>query len=319
MNYTFKVSILEIPTPFSVGTVNVYLLEAEPLTLIDTGVQTPEAESVLNKGLRDLGYSLNDIKRIFITHGHYDHSGLAGRISAVYGADVYIHPIEASNMKGWANLVRRKAAVCLAGGIPRKIFNEIIDTVQMGEDLVKSLEGYIPLTGGELLPFDGFELEVLHTPGHAPGHLCLFHREQGILLAGDTLLAHITPNPVMELDNTAEDGRLKSLKQYMNSLNLLEELPINRVLTGHGPSISDFVKRIAEIREHHRLRLKKIAEILSDKLLTPYQLALEIYQDLDAFNCLLGVSEVWGHLDILQEAGIVEVNSRNGIFYFKAI
>ncbi|MDD2234840.1 MAG: MBL fold metallo-hydrolase [Desulfitobacteriaceae bacterium] len=158
MNNTFKVSSLELPTPFSVGTVNVYLLEAEPLTLIDTGVQTPEAESVLNKGLSDLGYSLKDIKRIFITHSHYDHSGLAGRISAVYGADVYIHPMEVSNMKGWVNLVRRKAAVCLAGGIPREIFNEIINTVQMGESLVKSPEDYIPLIGGELLPFDGFDL-----------------------------------------------------------------------------------------------------------------------------------------------------------------
>lgn len=137
-------------------------------------------------------------------------------------------------------------------------------------------------------------------------------------MAGDTLLAHITPNPVLELDNTSEDGRLKSLKQYMNSLNLLEKLPINRVLTGHGRIISDCVKRIAEIRVHHQLRLQKIVKILSDKLLTPYQLSLEIYQNLDALNSLLGVSEVWGHLDILQEAGIVQVKSEDGIFYFKS-
>ena len=319
MKKTFKVSHLEIPTPFPIGPINVYIVNADPLTMIDTGLQTPEAWSTLKTGLQDLGYSIKDIKRIFITHGDYDHSGLAGRIAEISGADVYIHPLETLKMAGWVNHISRKADVFMAGGIPVRILDELKVLAREGEILFKALDQYIPLTGGEVLPFDGFDLEVLHTPGHAPGHLCLFHREQGILMAGDTLLARITPNPQLELDHTAPDGRLKTLKQYMESLNFLEKLPINKVYTGHGEPIIDIKSRIAEIKKHHLLRSEKIAKKLTSKHLSPYELALEICGELDAFNSLLGVSEVWGHLDILQEAGVVEGWQEEGIYRFQTI
>jgi glyoxylase-like metal-dependent hydrolase (beta-lactamase superfamily II) len=313
------VSLLEIPTPFDVGIVNAYLIEAEPLTLVDPGPQTPEAEKALVAGLRSFGYNIEDIKRIFITHGHYDHSGLAGRIAGLSGAKVYIHPLEALSMVGWVNVITRKAAIFKTGGIPSQVFDEVVAMAQMSEALVKTLEDYVPLFGGEVLPFEDFELEVLHTPGHAPGHLCLFHREEGILLAGDMLLADITPNPFLELDQAAQDGRLKSLKLYIDSLNLLDKLMIKKVLPGHGRIILDHKKRIAEIKKHHWLRSQKIAEILNAKFLSPYQLAMELYQDLDAFNSLLGVSEVWGHLDILQDEGIIERRMEKGIYHFQTI
>ncbi|MHB8126859.1 MAG: MBL fold metallo-hydrolase [Desulfitobacteriaceae bacterium] len=320
MKETFTVSHLEIPTPFSIGPVNVYIVNAEPLTLIDTGLQTAEAENALNAGLNGLGYSMKDIRRVFITHGDYDHSGLARRISEVSGATVYIHPLEKLKMTGWVNFISRKADVLRAGGVPLQVLDEVIMNISlMGEVLVKELGDYTPLIGGEVIPFDGFELEVLHTPGHAPGHLCLFHREQGILLAGDTLLADITPNPQIGLDQTAQDGRLKTLKQYMHSLNILEELPINKVFTGHGRPINNIKKRIAEIKEHHCLRSKRIAEIIITYPLSPYQLALELYNELDAFNSLLGVSEVWGHLDMLQEAGVVKGWIEEGVYRFQTM
>jgi glyoxylase-like metal-dependent hydrolase (beta-lactamase superfamily II) len=319
MGAKFPVSLLKIPTPFDVGPVNAYLIRAEPLTLIDPGPQTPEAENALYAGLRTLGYKIQDIKRIFITHGHYDHSGLAGRITGLSGAVAYIHPLEALSQAGWVNMIIRKSAIFKTGGIPTRVFDEVIAMAQMSDALVKTLEDFIPLGGGEVLPFEDFELEVLHTPGHAPGHLCLYHREEGILLAGDMLLADITPNPFLELDQAAQDGRLKSLKLYIDSLQLLEKLAINEVLPGHGRVIQDHRKRIAEIMEHHLLRSRKIAGILDSKFLSPYQLAMELYQDLDAFNSLLGVSEVWGHLDILQDEGIVERRLEEGIYRFQTI
>ncbi|MHB8126689.1 MAG: MBL fold metallo-hydrolase [Desulfitobacteriaceae bacterium] len=317
MKETLLVSHLAIPTIFSIGPINVYIVNAEPLTLIDTGLQSAESESALNAGLHSLGYSMKDIRRILITHGDYDHSGLAVKISEVSGAEIYIHPMEKLKMDGWVNYNLRKAGVLMTGGVSSQVFEEVMVSTQNRIGIAQPLGNYIPLTGGEVLPFDGFELEVFHTPGHALGHLCFFLRKQGILLAGDTLLAHVTPNPQLEIDHTAQDGRFKTLRQYLDSLDLLEKLPINKVLTGHGRPIINAKKRIAEIREHHRLRSIKIAETLTTNPLSPYQLALKLYRVLDGYNNLLGVSEVWAHLDILQEAGVVEGWIEEGVYRFQ--
>jgi glyoxylase-like metal-dependent hydrolase (beta-lactamase superfamily II) len=314
------VSHFEIPTIFSIGPINVYIVNAEPLTLIDTGLQNVEAETALKAGLHSLGYSVKDIRRILITHGDYDHSGLAVKISEASAASIYVHEMEKLKMDGWNNFISRKADVLRAGGLPARVFDEVIASTQNRVGIAQPLSEYIPLSGGEVLPFEGFDLEVFYTPGHALGHLCFFLRKQGILFAGDTLLAHVTPNPQLEIDETAQDGRFKTLKQYMDSLDLLEKLPVNKVLTGHGRPVLNIKKRIAEIREHHSRRAKRIAQALAanPKPLSPYQLALELYKVLDGYNNVLGVSEIWGHLDILQEAGVIEGWTEKGGHLFKA-
>ncbi len=75
-----KIIPLSIPTPFYIGDVNVYLIKEEPLTLIDVGPKTAEAETVLREKLKRHGVSFSDIKRILLTHAHEDHCGLAKRI-----------------------------------------------------------------------------------------------------------------------------------------------------------------------------------------------------------------------------------------------
>lgn len=82
------IHLLSIPTPFPVGPVNVYLLEGEPLTLIDAGPLTDDAFEALKAGLKELGYSLKDIEQLIITHAHHDHFGQAGRIVEESGAPV---------------------------------------------------------------------------------------------------------------------------------------------------------------------------------------------------------------------------------------
>ena len=311
------VSQLRIPTIFSVGPINVYLIKADPLTLIDTGLLSEESEGALRAGLQSLGYSLRDIRRILITHGDYDHSGLAVRITEASGAEIYVHEAEKLKMDGWVRFISGKAAVLATGGVSTEIFAQVLAATQNRIPIAQPLVEYTPLKGGEVLPFKDFELEVYHTPGHALGHLCFFLRKQGILFCGDTLLARVTPNPQLEIDPQAPDGRYKSLKQYMSSLDLLEKLPVNKVYPGHGRPFTELKKRLAEIREHHRLRTQLIAETLRAKPLSPYQLAVALYQGLDGYNNVLGVSEVWGHLDILQEEGIIEGRLENGVYSFQ--
>src|SRR3954463_14046861 len=79
---------LAIPTPFAVGRVNTYLIEDDPLTLVDSGPNSGRALDELQRRLRDRGHSLDDIEMILITHQHIDHIGLVDIIAAHSKAEV---------------------------------------------------------------------------------------------------------------------------------------------------------------------------------------------------------------------------------------
>ena len=89
---------IAVPTPYSVGTVNAYLILSQPYTLIDTGPDTKEAGEALKKGVEQAGISLHKIKRIILTHSHLDHYGLIDWLSGFSKAVVFIHPAELKKM-----------------------------------------------------------------------------------------------------------------------------------------------------------------------------------------------------------------------------
>ncbi len=84
---------IPLPIRFQDGPVNAYLAEGDPLTLIDCGTRTDATYEALVKALSDKGYRLSDIQRLVITHHHTDHLGLAERIVAESGAEVWAHPL----------------------------------------------------------------------------------------------------------------------------------------------------------------------------------------------------------------------------------
>src|SRR5437773_2055541 len=79
---------LSIPTPFAVGRVNVYLIEDDPLTLVDTGPNSGTSFDELTRGVASLGHSLEEIELVILTHQHIDHLGLVGIVSSHSGAEV---------------------------------------------------------------------------------------------------------------------------------------------------------------------------------------------------------------------------------------
>ena len=78
-----KIHKLVIPTPFYIGPINIYLIDDDPLTLIDTGPRTDEALSALRQQMLATGHRVDDIKRVILTHTHEDHCGLAGKIQQI--------------------------------------------------------------------------------------------------------------------------------------------------------------------------------------------------------------------------------------------
>src|SRR6266498_1720862 len=203
-----------VPTPYAVGPANVYVFTADPVTLFDCGPNTPATENALLLGLAAIGVAPEQVARIVISHGHPDHYGMAPRLRQIAGAQILVGERDLRTLADGSMLVAT-GRLLLQAGMPME---ELVD---MGErerklgDLRPDVEGAEGIADGDRLGFDGFELEVLHLPGHTAGHICLYHRSSGVLFSGDTLLLDISPNPLLEPDPIDPSERRRSLVEYL--------------------------------------------------------------------------------------------------------
>lgn len=307
---------IELPVPFPVKTVNVYLVDEEPVTLIDTGVKTDASFQLLTESLRRLGYGVEDIRRILITHSHLDHYGQAKRISDLSGAEVYIHVEEYQRIKSIRQFRTKVASVLGHNGVPIDLLDKTIQYMESAEQLAEPLDEVLFISEGDEICFKNMALRPIHCPGHSPGLICLYLEGEGILVSGDHLLKEISPNPVINPSQTAVGSGSTSLKQYLQSIRKIEDLEVSLVLPGHGEPVRDFKGALEKIRHHHEQRLAMVLSILSRKEKTAYDISRELFPDAKSFEVFLGVSEVLGHLNILFEEGKIICRSRNEIDYY---
>jgi glyoxylase-like metal-dependent hydrolase (beta-lactamase superfamily II) len=307
-----------VPTPFAVGPANVYVTTAPPFTLIDTGTNTPETERALLAGLSEAGVPPERIERIVITHGHPDHYGLAPRIRGLSGAPVLVGRADVPKVLSDRSILHATGRLLLGEGMPIETLMEMGSRERSSEfrDLHPAVDGVIPLDGGETLEFDGFELRVLHLPGHTAGHVCLFDAASGVLFSGDTLLLHITPNPLLEPDPADPSERRRSLLEYAATLDRLASMSLERVFPGHGPPIEDPHALIEAMRAHHRERAADLESRLTPEGATAWELANQLFPSLAGFDNFLAVSEVVGHMDLLVEEGRATATVRGGITFY---
>ncbi len=311
---------ISIPTPYPVGPVNAYLVNGEPLTLVDCGPDTPEGREALTAGLKEHGTGPEEIKRVVITHAHPDHSGLAQWIWQASGAEVYVHPYEYKKITGEQDFIKERLPFIVKMGIPMRVLMEMAGEKDIMPRSSLSEVSIKPVTGGEKLSFQDSVLDMLHFPGHATGHICVYDPDSGNLISGDFLLPHITPNPLLEADPEDPSRRYPSLRRYLEGLDLLEGMYVKRALPGHGEIIENPGEVINAAREHHHKRLEAMLDILEKGgKMSTYQICCAMYPDLHGFEMFLGLSEVQAHLDVLLERGSIKLEFSNGVVYYMKV
>lgn len=299
---TTKIIRIQLPNPYFEKDNNAYLIDSGELALIDTGSDMPEALSTLQEGLSHHGYRVEEIQKIFLTHKHMDHFGLARRLQEISGAHVYIHEDDYEGVARFEELYdhinRLYLEKMLQWGIPQQLI-DIIALRSKFAHLARSVPAET-LHEDQIIPVGDAELHVIHTPGHTQGSVC-FHLEDA-LFTGDHLLPDYTPNV-----GATEVTATNMLPKYRNSLRRMREFSGLRILPGHGAHITDVTRRIDTILAHHEERDKRILNILADgHPRTVYEIALSLFGKMREHHALLGSGEVQAHLEVLEQQGQVE-------------
>jgi glyoxylase-like metal-dependent hydrolase (beta-lactamase superfamily II) len=317
---------LAIPTPFQVGRVNAYLIEDEPLTLIDCGPNSGKALDELEQALARLGHRIEDIGLLVITHQHIDHFGLAAvlarrsaaPVAALSGLDHYL-----SNFREEAEYEDRFAELTMRRhGIPGDIVTALRAVSASFRGWGSTVEVTRTLGDDEQIELARRTLRVLHRPGHSPSDTVFLDEERGMLIAGDHLIAHISSNPIVArpLDARGEYAgvRPRALLAYLDSMRKTRAMELDVVLSGHGPAITDHVAVIDSRMRLHARRAERIHGLITEEALTAYEMASKLWGNIAVTQAYLTLSEVLGHVDILIDEGRAREAEDDGVVRFHA-
>jgi glyoxylase-like metal-dependent hydrolase (beta-lactamase superfamily II) len=314
---------LRIPTPFAVGRVNCYLLEDEPLTLVDTGPNSGKALDELERQLSALGHSLEDIQLVILTHQHIDHLGLVEIIAGRSGAEVAAIDVVVPFVENFGDDIelddRFAADLMLRHGIPEDVVIALRSVSRSFRAWGAKADVSRPLHDGELLEFRDRALEVQHRPGHSPSDTVFWDSEREILLCADHLIAHISSNPLISRPLDGSEERPRALMTYIESLRRTRELPARILLPGHGDPITDHRALIDERFAHHKRRAERILGLISERPRTAYEIAQELWGNVAVTQAFLTLSEVLGHVDLLEEEGRVGEVEDGDVVRFEAV
>jgi glyoxylase-like metal-dependent hydrolase (beta-lactamase superfamily II) len=324
------VHCLPVPTPFAIGRVNCYLIEDDPLTLLDAGPNSATSLTALEAALASHGCRIEDLRRIVVTHQHIDHIGLVEIIAKRSGAEV----CALDRLAPWLSHYRREmesgdsfsAAIMLRNGIPE-------DVVYALRAVSASFRGWgagahvtRPLAEGELLEFASRNWRVLHRPGHSPSDTVFWDEASEELFGGDHLIKRVSSNPLITMPLPPPGGREenrpverpRALMAYLDSLRLTREMKLEVVFAGHGEPVEDHRALIDQRFRMHERRADKLHGLIAERPRNAYELAQEMWGNVAVTQAFLTLSEVLGHVDLLIDDGRVVEQEHEGVVRFQA-
>jgi glyoxylase-like metal-dependent hydrolase (beta-lactamase superfamily II) len=322
------VRCLPVPTPFAVGRINAYLLEDEPLTLIDSGPNSAHAFDRLERSLQQLGHEIADLELLVITHQHSDHLGLADVIARRSGAEVAAFGPLGAYLDRFHDEMelddRFAAGIMVRHGVSEELVTALRAVTAIARAWGSRVHVTRPLAHGDVIELAGRTLEVFHSPGHSPSDLVLWDAGHEIAFAGDHLLDRISSNPVITRPlgaGSSTDGeRPRALMSYIASMRQTASLPARVVFGGHGGPVVGHQQLVAERIAMHERRATKIHGILTeDGPLSAHEIALKMWGKVAVTQAYLTLSEVLGHMDLLLEDGRAEELAEPALIRFRAL
>ncbi len=313
-------TVFPITVPVSNGlkSYNFYLISNnKSLTLIDAGINDNLCYEALIRVLNTNGFTLNDITEILLTHHHIDHVGLVNRIIEQHEIPIYAHPNSIPRLK------RSEGFLQMRIDFYEKLYREMncgLNGERQVHHLRKSLEKnkhlsiiadiHPLLEGDSLLGFS-----VIEVFGHAPDQIAFYDQKRKWLFGGDYLIHHISSNALVEPDlvGNRKLALLESIRSHQKCL----ELDIDTIFSGHGQIIN-------QPKDLIRLRLERINEkseslfqLIKKGVSTASELAQEYYNKIYNEQFVLVMSEIIGHLDLLEHRNKISKRFSDGIWIYK--
>ena len=308
---------IPIPTPFMVGRVNTYLIEDEPLTLLDTGPNSGKALDELERALADRGHRVEDLGLIVVSHQHIDHMGLVSILARRSGAEVAaIEPLApwlAEYSQRMTADDEFAEALMARHGVSADVRMALRAVSAAFRAWGAAATVTRPLRDGEVLELRDRKLRVHHRPGHSPTDTVFHDEERRELLGGDHLIQHISSNPLITKDEP------RALLAYMDSLRKTAAMDLDVIWAGHGEPVRDHVALIESRFRMHERRAAKIRRLVEAEPRTAHQIATSMWGNVAVTQAYLTLSEVLGHLDLLQERGEVVEEDDDGVSRFRAV
>ena len=319
-----KIYRVLVPLPENpLRSLNSYVIMTEKRNLvIDTGFNREECYRALTEGLDELGIDIEDTD-FFITHFHGDHCGTVGRIAGEHSR-IFMSEKDYSYLVGdfedatWEGI----ESVYVEEGFPMDIVERLKSSNQAKKYRPDRLFKAVTLHDRDIINLGETEFACILTPGHTPGHMCLYLPEKKILFSGDHVLFDITPNI------TSWMGIADSLGDYMQSLEMIKDLDVEITLAAHRDSRGNLRERADEILEHHRIRLHDTAEVLreSERPLNAYEIAQRMKWNLrgrswDSFpdnQKWFAMGETMSHIYYLVKRDLIlkQIDTESGIYVY---
>jgi glyoxylase-like metal-dependent hydrolase (beta-lactamase superfamily II) len=307
---------LVVPTPFYVGPVNAYLILNDPITLFDAGPSTDDALQALCRQMESAGASLKQVRRLIVSHAHEDHAGLVARIKQLNPeVTVYVHAWEARQLAApFDYMVSGERLRPL--GVPAEVIASVEERRKAIRKTLLPMPEVEVLQEGDELPFTAFSLRVLHTPGHTPGHICLWQEQQRALFAADTVLQKITPNPLIAADPRGQSQRFPSLRAYLETLSRLLALAPSLIYPGHGEKVDDLQACCDRALEHIGRRQVRLLELFPAQGATAWAMSRRLYCEDKDPRRYLALSDASAQIDYATAQGKLACELKDGIEYY---
>lgn len=308
---------IKVPLPNNpLKELNSYVIRSQERNLIiDTGFNRPQCLEVMERGISYLGLDLTRTD-FFLTHLHADHTGLVVRLAS-QKSKVYFSRVDAQMFKReepWKAMIE----YARINGFPEEELLRALNNHPGFKYSPQSIPDFDLIDDGREIEVGDYHLTCLWTPGHTPGHMCLYEKFQKLFFSGDHVLFDITPH----IESWAY--QINALQDYLASLDRIYDLPVAMVLPGHRSFFSDLRGRIDELKQHHRVRAHEVLDVLDGKKKTAYEIASEMTWDIDCERWedfpiaqkWFATGEAIAHLRFLEEEGKVVRQVESDLVWF---